>query len=166
MPASNLQLPHLVSFCTSFELNTNRHCRAVTIASKKWATQSPYLDHDDRQALAGLRPALLASLCYPTCDAAQLQFVTEVVIVMVRWLDKPKAAGDDRFIEQYVFLPLVLQPHVFPIPTSISCSKDGAMRVLRVVPCLRKSKVLQDEYVGYWFHNSISVAQTELRPRY
>ena len=104
MPSSNLQLPHLVSFCASFELNTNRHCRAVTIASKKWAAQSPYLDHDDRQALAGLRPALLASLCYPTCDFTQLQFITEVVIVMVHWLDKPKVAGDDRFIEQYVLL--------------------------------------------------------------
>ncbi|KAH9920610.1 isoprenoid synthase domain-containing protein [Fomitopsis serialis] len=100
MPSSNLQLPHLVSFCDAFELRTNRHCRAVTIASKKWAAQCPYLDHEERQAVAGLQPGLLASLCYPTCDVAQLQFITEVLIVVVHWLDKPHAAGDERFIDQ------------------------------------------------------------------
>ncbi|KZT65539.1 terpenoid synthase [Daedalea quercina L-15889] len=102
MPSTNrnLQLPHLVSFCDAFELRTNRHCRAVTIASKKWAAQCPFLDHDEREALAGLQPGLLASLCYPTCDVAQLQLITQVLIVVVHWMDKPNAAGDERFIDQ------------------------------------------------------------------
>ncbi|KAH9837610.1 terpenoid synthase, partial [Rhodofomes roseus] len=86
--------------CASFELGTNRHCRPVTIASKKWAAQCPYLDHEERQAVAGLQPGLLASLCYPTCDVAQLQFIAQVLIVVVHWLDKPNAAGDERFIDQ------------------------------------------------------------------
>jgi len=88
MPTTNLQLPHLVSFSECFELRTNRHCRAVSAASKKWALESNFLDEDERRNIHGLQAGLLASLAYPTCDVAQLLLISQFLIILVHWTDK------------------------------------------------------------------------------
>lgn len=111
MPTTNLQLPHLLSFCKAFELRTSRYCRDVNVASKKWALQSGFIDEDERRRIPGLQLALLASLSNPTCDMAQLLLVTQFLILHVHWIDKTPESGDAAFNE--FVRSIVLVPHMF-----------------------------------------------------
>ena len=82
------KLPDLAILTRTFELRTNQNCRAVSVASEKWLSEpvngTDILDASEREALGGgvetgllLRLGLLASLCYPTCDAQQLRLATD-----------------------------------------------------------------------------------------
>ncbi|CCL98860.1 uncharacterized protein FIBRA_00867 [Fibroporia radiculosa] len=111
MPTSNLQLPHLVSFCKSFELRTHRQCRSVSAASRKWALDCNFLDEDERRALPGLQLGLLASLCYPTCDVAQLLLITQFLVVLFHWGDRSPVSTPAAFDHVWLRLSRSLPPY-------------------------------------------------------
>ncbi|KZT01964.1 terpenoid synthase [Laetiporus sulphureus 93-53] len=87
---TQLQLPHLISYCDAFELRTNPHCRTVADKAKKWVVDSNtggFLSEQERRAFCGLQATLLISLCYPTCDAAQLLAITQMFTLMIHCMD-------------------------------------------------------------------------------
>ena len=77
MTSASYQLPDVLEGCRSLTLRTNHHCRSVTEASLKWLDTVPGISKDDLEYVNSAKFGLLASLCFPTCDAPQLQMVTD-----------------------------------------------------------------------------------------
>ncbi|KAI0919583.1 terpene cyclase [Taiwanofungus camphoratus] len=92
MRTNSIRLPNLISFCENFELRTNRHCRAVTATSTEWALKNGLFDKHERCSFTGLQLGLLASLCYPTCDAAQLLLTTKFIVILHYWAGESLAS--------------------------------------------------------------------------
>lgn len=78
---TSLQLPDLLSFCSIFELRTNRHCRGVSQASEKWLQESGITL--SAMAWSAAKPGLLAAACHPSADATQLRFVTDFISLLL-----------------------------------------------------------------------------------
>ncbi|KAH9922560.1 terpenoid synthase [Amylocystis lapponica] len=92
MSRRSIHLPNLVSICEPFELRSNRHCRTVTTACRKWALDNLVFSQDEQDTLQGLQIGLLAALCYPTCDLAQLQLIARFFLVLLHWTDVPSTS--------------------------------------------------------------------------
>lgn len=79
--SASFQIPDLLNFCRSFDLRANCHCRAATIASEKWLSSdglsNAFLASEECKTLQSTKIGLLASLCFPTCDAPQLRLITD-----------------------------------------------------------------------------------------
>lgn len=94
MSSISYQLPDLYSLSHTFtELRTNRFCHRVTLESESWLTNlmsekklinnRRVLDEAEREKLHGLKAGLMAALCFPTCDASQLRFITDFLSVLI-----------------------------------------------------------------------------------
>ncbi|GBE86093.1 terpenoid synthase [Sparassis crispa] len=94
MAPRSIQLPNLVALCADFELRSNSRCHAVSSTAERWALASTFLDEEERRTFPGLRPGLLAALCYPTCDAAQLLRLAQFFVLLIHWVDKEDVSED------------------------------------------------------------------------
>ncbi|KAI0668209.1 terpenoid synthase [Trametes maxima] len=96
----SIRIPNFPAFCNPhFDLRHNPHCRAVTLASEKWALSTPlFLDAEEEARLPSARLGLLAALCFPTCDASQLLAITKFLIVILHWMDRPRSLYADEEI--------------------------------------------------------------------
>jgi len=83
----SLQLPDLLSFCSVFELRTNRHCREVSLASEKWLLGSGIALSS--MAWSGAKPGLLAAACHPSADATQLRFIVDFLSLLLYHREQP-----------------------------------------------------------------------------
>ncbi|KAH9850998.1 terpenoid synthase [Lenzites betulinus] len=94
----SIRIPNFPAFChPDFDLQTNPHCHAVSLAAEKWALATPlFLDAEEEGRLPGARPGLLAALCFPTCDASQLLAITQYLIVLMHWMDRPRSLYADE----------------------------------------------------------------------
>ena len=78
------QIPNLISLCgDTFQLRTNRHCRAAAKASLEWASAHREWDihriADIDAFLEMYEVPLLAALCFPSCDFPQLKTIIDVL---------------------------------------------------------------------------------------
>ncbi|KAI0739545.1 terpenoid synthase [Daedaleopsis nitida] len=96
----SIRIPNFPAFCSPhFDLRCNIHCHSVSLSSEKWALQNPlFLDRDEEERLPGARLGLLASLCFPACDAGQLLAITKWLIVLTHWTDRPRSLYADEEI--------------------------------------------------------------------
>jgi hypothetical protein len=85
MPSCHsFQLPDLLAIIGSLELRTNPHCRFVTDASEKWLSGEPdMLTANELSYLHLTKIGLLASLCFPACDAPQLRILTDFLTAVI-----------------------------------------------------------------------------------
>lgn len=83
----SLQLPDLLSFCSVFELRTNKHCRGVSKASEKWLLESGVALSSMTWSAA--KPGLLAAACHPTADPTQLRFITDFLSLLLHHREQP-----------------------------------------------------------------------------
>lgn len=111
-PGTSYQIPNIPTLCgDTFQLRTNRHCRAATQASRQWA--QAFLDADETDALEGARLGLLAALCFTTCDAPQLQLATDFLTLVFHWWDRgvDGAPGQAAFTESAPPFPPAVRGH-------------------------------------------------------
>lgn len=84
---ASYQLPDLPSLVRDFELHTNPHCHAISLSGPGKSTD----DGRDEARLRGMKAGLLASLCFPTCDAPQLKLLADLmsafICIQVRLVD-------------------------------------------------------------------------------
>ncbi|KAG1729305.1 isoprenoid synthase domain-containing protein [Suillus paluster] len=85
----SVQLPDILSSCTSFELRANRHCRSVSQASEAWLR-----DVGLRLEWRGLKVGLWAALCYPGADLSQLRLTADFLSLLV--YSQEDGAGDGK----------------------------------------------------------------------
>ncbi|KAF7329130.1 hypothetical protein MKEN_00173500 [Mycena kentingensis (nom. inval.)] len=84
MPAtSSVQLPDFLDFARPLSLRTNRHCRAVTLASEQTWLASNLLDEQERTSLRSMKAGLWAAVCFPTCDLPQLRLATDFMTALL-----------------------------------------------------------------------------------
>ncbi|KAF8836489.1 terpenoid synthase [Paxillus ammoniavirescens] len=95
---TSAQLPDLLSFCSAFELRTNRHCRAVSQASERWLVESGVVLQSMAWRVA--KPGLLAAACYPSTDPTQLRLIADVLSLLLHHDEWQSHASpkDDMFI--------------------------------------------------------------------
>lgn len=85
---TSYQIPDLPTLCgDTFELRTNRHCRAAGEASAAWVRERGFLDARAAAALPGARLGLLAALCFSTADAPQLRLAADFLALLMHWWD-------------------------------------------------------------------------------
>ncbi|KAK7035380.1 hypothetical protein VNI00_011911 [Paramarasmius palmivorus] len=104
MSNSSYQLPDLLSLTRPFDLRTNKSCRAVGIESEQWlADLGSELDYDETTLKAAelelvpkLKIGLLASLCFPTCDAPQLRLAADFWALIIIANERIKAGVGER----------------------------------------------------------------------
>ncbi|RPD53906.1 terpenoid synthase [Lentinus tigrinus ALCF2SS1-7] len=96
----SIRIPNFPAFCSPhFDLRCNTHCRSISLSAEKWALSDPlFLDVEEEARLPGARLGLLASLCFPTCDAGQLLAITKWLIVLTHWTDRPRSLYADEEI--------------------------------------------------------------------
>ncbi len=89
---ASYQLPDLPSLVRDFELHTNRHCHAISLSGPGKLVG----DERDEACRRGMKAALLASLCFPTCDAPQLKLLADLmsafICIQVRLIGAPDMA--------------------------------------------------------------------------
>ncbi|ESK89940.1 hypothetical protein Moror_788 [Moniliophthora roreri MCA 2997] len=104
MSNSSYQLPDLLSLTRPFDLRTNKSCRTIGIESEQWLTDlSSELEYDDTtlkpaevQLIPKLKIGLLASLCFPTCDAPQLRLASDFWALIIVSNERVKAGANER----------------------------------------------------------------------
>ncbi|KAF4565373.1 hypothetical protein EYR40_002624 [Pleurotus pulmonarius] len=89
---ASYQLPDLPSLVRDFELHTNPHCHAISVSGPGKLVG----DGRDEACRRGMKAALLASLCFPTCDAPQLRLLADLlsalICIQVRLIGAPDMA--------------------------------------------------------------------------
>ena len=94
MPAS-FQIPDLAKLCSEhFELRANQHCRVVGDSTLRWVDEHGFLGEEERARLPEMQVALLAALCFPTCDMPQFQMASNLLVVLFHWHDRPEKIYD------------------------------------------------------------------------
>lgn len=79
--STSFQLPDLLTLTGSFELHVNPWCHPVTVASEKWMLE--ILEPEEFATLPLMKMGLLASLCFPSCDAPQLRLLTDFLTLLL-----------------------------------------------------------------------------------
>ncbi|KAF9236127.1 isoprenoid synthase domain-containing protein [Melanogaster broomeanus] len=102
----SVQLPDLLSICSTFELRTNRHCRAVSQASERWLVASGVALRSLEWRAA--KPGLLAAACYPNTDAPQLRLITDLLSLLLYSNEQSSAdAGTIRSRCEWLMLTML-----------------------------------------------------------
>ncbi|KAG9225377.1 hypothetical protein PLEOSDRAFT_1069096 [Pleurotus ostreatus PC15] len=76
---ASYQLPDLTSLVRDFELHTNPHCHAISLTSGP----GKLINERDKACWRGMKAGLLASLCFPTCDAPQLKDLADIMSAFI-----------------------------------------------------------------------------------
>lgn len=85
----SFRIPNLPGLCgPHFTLRANKHCRVAGEAALAWMKEQGVLDAQELAAAPGTKIQLLASVCFATCDGAQLVLVTEFLALLVHWWDR------------------------------------------------------------------------------
>ncbi|KAF9488045.1 hypothetical protein BDN71DRAFT_1457805 [Pleurotus eryngii] len=77
---ASYQVPDLTSLVRDFELHTNPHCHAISLTSGPGKFIN---DGRDEACRRGMKAGLLASLCFPTCDAPQLKLLADIMSAFI-----------------------------------------------------------------------------------
>ena len=79
----SFQLPDLLGIISCLELRTNRFCPFATATSEKWFLEEiNIISPAELSYLRSTKLGLLASLCFPTCDAPQLRLLTDFLTIL------------------------------------------------------------------------------------
>ena len=79
----SFQLPDLLGIISCLELRTNRFCPFATSTSEQWFfEETDCISPAELSYLRSSKLGLLASLCFPTCDAPQLRLLTDFLTML------------------------------------------------------------------------------------
>ncbi|KAK2461246.1 hypothetical protein APHAL10511_006773 [Amanita phalloides] len=115
-------LPDLVSHC-DFTLRRSRHCKQVTVHTKKWLFKGDNLNGQKRNAFHGLKAGLLTSMCYPDAGYPQLRAVNDFLTYLF-FLDNLSDDMDNRATKSIA--DAVMNSLYYP-RTYRSCTRVGRM---------------------------------------
>lgn len=105
MPTS-FQIQDLAKLCSEhFEPRANQHCRVVNDATCRWVDEYGFLEEEERARLPDMQIALLAAMCFPTCDMPQLKTAEDLLMILFHWQDKPERvdeAADQAAFQKFV----------------------------------------------------------------
>jgi hypothetical protein len=99
----SFQLPDLLSLISSFPFRTNPKTKHGTDMAEAWLANLDCLTESERQSLAGAKYGLLAGLCCPTCDGADVAFLAQTLALL--WLSYDRVLNrTERYGEVHEWL--------------------------------------------------------------